>query len=495
MCGAAPAASADMDHHGDGGHGAGSVSMGPKHGVHQDMGSKSIQLNSCCGDNCHCGGPQPGHLVGGLDPSGLGLTGNSLTNRTSLPEQCAKKDDGRHVTMQPLSHVTVPSSHVTVQPLSHVTVPSSHVTVQPLSHVTVPSSHVTVQPLSHVTVPSSHVTVQPLSHVTVPSSHVTVQPLSHVTVPSSHVTVQPLSHVTVPSSHVTVQPLPPSSVYREEHAKGQCTLEEEDEKELDMLFGSIAKELDVHFDGRGGAVCGESSFKPTELCVGGAGVTPPDLVPQQQTSSCKPASASTVSSRLQSSSCIFGVKDRLDVHSCGRGQVIPSGDVLKELFSPCIDSVTPLSLATAAKQQPSCVSTPNRYSTTLVNTPTNNIHVRVIQESTYKCKTANQTPPLDGPSGILTKTATWTTPTIRTPTLVGLSGRGRPTPPLCKCGRRAKRQTVTTPGPNDGRHFFACPLGKACNSKGGCGFFKWADSPPAFVMVSPEILGSEYDDA
>ncbi|XP_067912574.1 ERI1 exoribonuclease 2 [Heterodontus francisci] len=48
------------------------------------------------------------------------------------------------------------------------------------------------------------------------------------------------------------------------------------------------------------------------------------------------------------------------------------------------------------------------------------------------------------------------------------------TPPLCGCGRRAKRLTVSKVGPNQGKAFYSCAVGKrnAENSK-GCGYFKW----------------------
>ena len=48
------------------------------------------------------------------------------------------------------------------------------------------------------------------------------------------------------------------------------------------------------------------------------------------------------------------------------------------------------------------------------------------------------------------------------------------TPPLCDCGRRSHRKMVQNPGPNVGRFFYACPLGrKGMHKKSGCGFFKW----------------------
>jgi len=47
------------------------------------------------------------------------------------------------------------------------------------------------------------------------------------------------------------------------------------------------------------------------------------------------------------------------------------------------------------------------------------------------------------------------------------------TPPLCVCGRRARRRQVTRTGPNTGRIFWSCPL-KGGNTRAGCSFFVWA---------------------
>ncbi|KAJ8364083.1 hypothetical protein SKAU_G00129140 [Synaphobranchus kaupii] len=48
------------------------------------------------------------------------------------------------------------------------------------------------------------------------------------------------------------------------------------------------------------------------------------------------------------------------------------------------------------------------------------------------------------------------------------------TSPLCTCGRRAKRLTVGNGGPNHGRVFFSCSVGKmGSGNKKNCGFFKW----------------------
>lgn len=50
---------------------------------------------------------------------------------------------------------------------------------------------------------------------------------------------------------------------------------------------------------------------------------------------------------------------------------------------------------------------------------------------------------------------------------------GKPTPPLCNCGRRAKKLYVSNAGPNHGKAFFCCPVGKHEGSTKGCGYFKW----------------------
>ncbi|NXS25010.1 ERI2 exoribonuclease, partial [Mystacornis crossleyi] len=50
---------------------------------------------------------------------------------------------------------------------------------------------------------------------------------------------------------------------------------------------------------------------------------------------------------------------------------------------------------------------------------------------------------------------------------------GKPTPPLCNCGRRAKKLCVSNGGPNHGRAFFCCPVGKQGGNKKSCGYFKW----------------------
>ncbi|XP_074137061.1 ERI1 exoribonuclease 2 isoform X5 [Sminthopsis crassicaudata] len=47
------------------------------------------------------------------------------------------------------------------------------------------------------------------------------------------------------------------------------------------------------------------------------------------------------------------------------------------------------------------------------------------------------------------------------------------TPPLCNCGRRAKRLLVSNNGPNHGKAFYSCPVGKYQKNRKNCGYFKW----------------------
>ncbi|KAH0631916.1 hypothetical protein JD844_019817 [Phrynosoma platyrhinos] len=53
---------------------------------------------------------------------------------------------------------------------------------------------------------------------------------------------------------------------------------------------------------------------------------------------------------------------------------------------------------------------------------------------------------------------------------------GRVTPPVCKCGRRARRLNVSNGGPNHGRAFYSCPVGKKEGNRKSCGYFKWEDT-------------------
>ncbi|XP_053897668.1 ERI1 exoribonuclease 2 isoform X1 [Malaclemys terrapin pileata] len=69
------------------------------------------------------------------------------------------------------------------------------------------------------------------------------------------------------------------------------------------------------------------------------------------------------------------------------------------------------------------------------------------------------------------------------------------TPPLCNCGRRAKRLNVSSAGPNHGKVFYSCPVGKHEGKKRGCGYFKWEHvllkekSTNAISTLSPTAAG------
>lgn len=89
--------------------------------------------------------------------------------------------------------------------------------------------------------------------------------------------------------------------------------------------------------------------------------------------------------------------------------------------------------------------------------------------------------------------------------LMKLNG-GKVTPPLCNCGKRAKRKLVTSPGPNEGKPFYVCPRGRGSD----CGYFRWEcaspygsshEGSPCSLLPSynslgqsPDILCSEYTD-
>ncbi|XP_053413717.1 ERI1 exoribonuclease 2 isoform X2 [Nycticebus coucang] len=53
---------------------------------------------------------------------------------------------------------------------------------------------------------------------------------------------------------------------------------------------------------------------------------------------------------------------------------------------------------------------------------------------------------------------------------------GKMTPPLCKCGRRSKRLVVSNNGPNHGKIFYCCPIGKYQENRKCCGYFKWEET-------------------
>ncbi|MBN3305121.1 ERI2 exoribonuclease, partial [Amia calva] len=63
------------------------------------------------------------------------------------------------------------------------------------------------------------------------------------------------------------------------------------------------------------------------------------------------------------------------------------------------------------------------------------------------------------------------------------------TPPLCGCGRRARRMTVSNGGPNNGRAFYSCPAGKSRPGiKQSCGFFQWETALARRVSLTSTSL-------
>lgn len=78
---------------------------------------------------------------------------------------------------------------------------------------------------------------------------------------------------------------------------------------------------------------------------------------------------------------------------------------------------------------------------------------------------------------------------------------GKMTPPLCKCGQRSKRVVVSNNGPNHGKVFYCCPVGKYQENRKCCGYFKWeqtlqkeransrvlSHSPRGVTFSSPEV--------
>lgn len=62
---------------------------------------------------------------------------------------------------------------------------------------------------------------------------------------------------------------------------------------------------------------------------------------------------------------------------------------------------------------------------------------------------------------------------------------GRVTPPLCRCGRRARRLNVSNGGPNQGKAFYSCPVRKCERNTKGCNYFRWEHSLLKEKMALP----------
>ncbi|XP_040212786.1 ERI1 exoribonuclease 2 [Rana temporaria] len=65
---------------------------------------------------------------------------------------------------------------------------------------------------------------------------------------------------------------------------------------------------------------------------------------------------------------------------------------------------------------------------------------------------------------------------------VNMSSNSRPTKrtgitaPMCNCGRRSKKLTVSNGGPNQDRVFYSCAVRKRDEDGKGCSYFKWEDT-------------------
>ncbi|XP_075035823.1 ERI1 exoribonuclease 2 isoform X2 [Mixophyes fleayi] len=67
--------------------------------------------------------------------------------------------------------------------------------------------------------------------------------------------------------------------------------------------------------------------------------------------------------------------------------------------------------------------------------------------------------------------------TVNLNSTIGATKMGPITAPMCKCGRRAKKCTVSNAGPNHGRVFYGCSVRKRYDENGkGCIYFKWEDT-------------------
>lgn len=82
----------------------------------------------------------------------------------------------------------------------------------------------------------------------------------------------------------------------------------------------------------------------------------------------------------------------------------------------------------------------------------------------------------------------------------GATKSNRITAPMCHCGRRAKKLTVSNLGPNHGRVFYGCSVRKRNDDNGkGCNYFKWEDallkekSADASAFLSTSGMGTSFN--
>lgn len=151
-------------------------------------------------------------------------------------------------------------------------------------------------------------------------------------------------------------------------------------------------------------------------------------------------------------------------------------------------------LSVEVKKTPRLVDCTNIMSRNPINVVTNFQHCGLDSTKKFGNHCGQNTPKS---LNSVNKTSTFKTPKITTPfsgnfSVTPLSNgtpllrynAGSVTPPLCDCGRRSRRLTVSKVGPNQGRVFYTCPVKKSRSSFGkspvkvaktklGCKFFCW----------------------
>lgn len=85
-------------------------------------------------------------------------------------------------------------------------------------------------------------------------------------------------------------------------------------------------------------------------------------------------------------------------------------------------------------------------------------------------------------------------PRLSSTSLPGAGSGHKVTPPICGCGKRTKRKCVSSPGPNEGKMFFACPFGRGSSTEKGCGYFKWETHSLSYFLDDQTEPYSEYSD-
>ncbi|KAM9305526.1 ERI1 exoribonuclease 2 [Gastrophryne carolinensis] len=78
--------------------------------------------------------------------------------------------------------------------------------------------------------------------------------------------------------------------------------------------------------------------------------------------------------------------------------------------------------------------------------------------------------------------------TVNLNSTIGSAKHVRITAPMCSCGRRARKLTVSNGGPNQGRNFFTCAVRKRDDQGKGCNYFKWEDALMKEKSVNTSLI-------